>query len=288
MAKEIDVLWIARYDYEAGAQLSPHRHDFFQLIYALAGEASAKADGEALALKGGDLWIIGPGTEHRMQVDDRRGFRTLDVKFRVHDEELGRALARLPAVLAFGRAGVVLEEIRREGLERRFWFRRRCSTLLLDMLIDCLRSAEIEAETATEDHCLSGPVFDDEVCRSLCEVIERNLAGSLGRRELASRTGYSYAVLAERCRRAFGMSPVQLLTRLRIEHACRLIQYSDWELKQIAARVGFKTVHHFTRRFTEIMGRTPAAWRKMQHEGICRDVYIDDRFVNQNLTIYPE
>lgn len=297
MAATVDVLWIARYDYEPGWKLQEHQHDFFQAIHALAGDANVEAHGRAMKIGEGKLWLIPPGTGHAMRLDEDRGLRTLDVKFQVSDPALRAALSALPPIMPCPEAEATLERIRREGLARRPYFRHRCGAMLLELLIDCIRRGLDDAGDSigradSEGNARSAPVSGshldssiDEVCQALLLVIENRMATALTGPDLASLTGYSYSHLDERSRAAFGATPLQLLMRKRIEQACRLMRYSDWELKRIAAAVGFKSIHHFTRRFTELVGRSPAAWRRAEREGVRQDVYIDERFTNRNVTI---
>jgi hypothetical protein len=44
-------------------------------------------------------------------------------------------------------------------------------------------------------------------------------------------------------------------------------------------------VHHFTRLFTAMEGKSPAAWRRVYLEGIRKDVYIHPRFANRSFTV---
>jgi AraC-like DNA-binding protein len=55
---------------------------------------------------------------------------------------------------------------------------------------------------------------------------------------------------------------MRYLLECRIEQAKELISYSDYALKEIAERVGFKNIHHFTRVFSEITGVSPGLWRQ--------------------------
>ena len=36
----VDVLWIARYDYQAGWALRPHHHTYFQMIFVVDGKGT--------------------------------------------------------------------------------------------------------------------------------------------------------------------------------------------------------------------------------------------------------
>ncbi|MGB6112964.1 MAG: helix-turn-helix domain-containing protein, partial [Acidobacteriaceae bacterium] len=75
------------------------------------------------------------------------------------------------------------------------------------------------------------------------------------------------------------------LLQYRIHRAQELIEYSGDSFKEIASKVGFKSVHHFARSFHEVCGETPGGWRRKYQAGICKDVNIDPEFVNGNWTV---
>ena len=62
----------------------------------------------------------------------------------------------------------------------------------------------------------------------------------------------------------FGMTPWEVVTSLRVEHAKGLI-HKGISLPDVAERCGFSSQSHFTRRFKEATGLTPRRWRAAQH-----------------------
>jgi transcriptional regulator GlxA family with amidase domain len=73
---------------------------------------------------------------------------------------------------------------------------------------------------------------------------------------------------------------VRYLWTHRIDRAKDLLRFSDYELKQIAQQVGFKTVHHFSRAFREATQRAPGRWRDEQVRKIGHGVTLSQGFVN--------
>lgn len=281
-----DVLWIARYDYEPGWSLAPHRHDFHQMICIIAGQAEAISDGgHRFILKKDLIWHIQPGCEHGLTVGDAEaGLKTLDIKYRVEDESLRRELNGLPSVLAHRHAVSTLEAIRAEGLARRPYYIEQCRALLHQLLLSLMRDHLTEPD-AKPGSDTQPRLTEDPVCLALIEAIRDHMAEPLNGDRLSALTGYSPTHLRDRARQSLSTTPGQLLIQMRIERARQFIRYSDWELKRIAVEVGFKSIHHFTRKFTEQVGLSPAAWREQQREGIRRDIYIDASFANRDLTI---
>lgn len=62
-----------------------------------------------------------------------------------------------------------------------------------------------------------------------------------------------------------GLSPKQLITKLRMEHAGHLLQSTNHSLEEIAQRLGYSSQYHFGRAFKAFFGVTPARYRKYIH-----------------------
>lgn len=79
---------------------------------------------------------------------------------------------------------------------------------------------------------------------------------------LATLAGLTPVQLERLCRRTLGLSPQQLIQRLRIEHAVHLILTTKDTLGNVAAQCGFYDQSSFTRQFRTVLGITPGAYRQ--------------------------
>ena len=283
----VDVLWIARYDYQAGWSLRLHHHDYFQLILFLDGKGVFTIGHRTLPIAGGELCVIRAGETHGLRANSL--MRTLDVKFRVGKGVLERGLRSATHVPRLKDSGIAarLERIRVEGEQKQPYYRELCSALLSEILFLYLRQgpagAPAESTTAATEAQHQDPVIDRAL---LC--IRSRLCEQLTVREIARVAGCTERTLRQHFQTSVGMAPLAFLQRHRVMRAKDLIRYSDYTLKEVAEQVGFQTVHHFTRHFTAAEGRSPAAWRREYLEGIRKDVYINPRFENRILTVPPE
>jgi AraC-like DNA-binding protein len=285
----VDVLWTARYDYESGWTLSPHQHAFFQIIYCLGGRGTLTLDGEAHPLAPRTLFLIAPAHSHGLAA--ATAVKTLDIKFRVRDARLRRQLLHMPAVWRRADKGLahLLERIRHEGELRQPYFRELCAASLLDMLIALVRQHST-GQNARNDNAdwldqqyptdLPEGALADAVARRAVRYLHQHYAHPLTLRELSRVLGVSERHLRTRVQQALGQSPPRYLAQYRVDRAKDLIAHREFALKDVAARTGFKSIHHFTRTFTRLVGLSPAAWRRAYHDGIRRDVNIDPHFVN--------
>ena len=55
----------------------------------------------------------------------------------------------------------------------------------------------------------------------------------------------------------------QCLAEIRIEHACKLLSYSNLSVSQIAFESGFNSVPYFIKQFQSITEKTPGEYREL-------------------------
>jgi len=101
---------------------------------------------------------------------------------------------------------------------------------------------------------------DDPVVRYIHEH-----ATAIGAREdVASRFGLSLDTVSTRVRKFTGRAFTEFLHACRLEQARRLLETTELNISQVAARVGFRTPQHFSRVFRKFTGLSPARYRLQQ------------------------
>ena len=58
------------------------------------------------------------------------------------------------------------------------------------------------------------------------------------------------------------MSPLEYINKVRIQTACEILKKTDEPISDIAYKCGFTTNSTFNRNFRQLMGMSPAEWRK--------------------------
>lgn len=79
---------------------------------------------------------------------------------------------------------------------------------------------------------------------------------------LALEVGLSRSVFADRFQHFVQESPIQYLTRWRMQLATRLLERPSVGLAQVAAEVGYESEAAFNRAFKKCVGAPPGAWRR--------------------------
>ena len=235
----VDVLWIARYDYDEGWELKRHHHKYLQMILFLDGRGVFTLSGEQFPIRAGELFLIPAGEVHSLRAESL--VRTLDVKFRVSSGDLAHRLSSLGPARPWNEPSLAsrLERIRAEGEQKPLFYREMCSVLLSEFLYLYLRQGP-RATPLEDSASATGTVGRDLVLERAMACIRARYQSELTVREIAPReTGCTDRTLSLHFQAAMQLRPLSYLQRYRITKAKALIQYSDYALKEIAEQVGF-------------------------------------------------
>jgi AraC-like DNA-binding protein len=105
----------------------------------------------------------------------------------------------------------------------------------------------------------------DDVFRRLVAVREQLLDNPTERTsldDLARRAGFSRFHLVRRWREAFGRTPHDDVTSIRIARAKRLLEGDTSSITEICFDLGYSSLGSFSTLFAERVGCPPLAWRR--------------------------
>lgn len=92
--------------------------------------------------------------------------------------------------------------------------------------------------------------------------IFENLAGQVRMSEAARLAHMSEPTFSKYFRRASGLTFSDMVKKLRIANACRLLTRTDDSIAAVALAVGYLNLANFNRQFLSEMGSTPSAFRR--------------------------
>ncbi|HVK76726.1 MAG TPA: AraC family transcriptional regulator [Kofleriaceae bacterium] len=112
---------------------------------------------------------------------------------------------------------------------------------------------------------MARPLPPDDAFRRLVRVrdwLHAHAAEPVGLDELARRAGMSRFHFVRRWRDAFGVTPHQDLTRMRLDRAKALLAADAARVTDVCLEVGFTSLGSFSALFAERIGCPPGAWRR--------------------------
>lgn len=166
----------------------------------------------------------------------------------------------------------------RAGMEAEMWTQQQVYRLLLaaltqldaDMATRHLLAEIVEGATSLDVLAaglaglasLLGDEGEQEAEHSVAAQVEAYLqahyAGHINNQTLGQAFGYVPSYISLLFRRAYGVSPSDYLTQVRLERAKALMRAAPQMLiRDVAEQVGFKSPHHFSRTFKKVEGMWP-------------------------------
>jgi AraC-like DNA-binding protein len=106
-----------------------------------------------------------------------------------------------------------------------------------------------------------------ELYRAINVLLDGPQPGRITLPQLARLTRVTPEYLCRLTKQVLSITPMELVYRLRIEKACKLLARTDLPVKKIAELAGFSNVYHFSRRFKSQTQTTPARYRQLAYVG---------------------
>lgn len=95
-------------------------------------------------------------------------------------------------------------------------------------------------------------------------LLEADLNEDIDFAYVARRAGMTYEGFRKRFQKLTGVSPARYRMARRMEVACDLLRHTSMTNQQVAESVGFPDEYYFYKRFKQIIGKTPRAYRLQQ------------------------
>lgn len=262
-----------------------HRHDFWEIAFAVKGSGQHEDQQGRLPILSGDVWIVRPGQWHAYPLvgDSLSIFNLL-----LSHAFISTYLPSLPALSYFGdtfftsaldpyqyvlSTPLAYMRLSPQGLER-------IHALLIELASELERAAKGSAALCVgivlqilgllERYGTSQPGpsagslaarYDPGVLAAV-DYIEQHYALPLTLDEIADQSGYAPTYLTRKFRQYLGMPPIDYLLQVRLQHACALLQNTTDAVTAIALAVGFSDSRYFATRFRAELGVTPTVFRR--------------------------
>lgn len=243
--------------------------DSCQLIFVLGGTAEYCSDAERHVVKPGTVCVIGKSAFCHF-----RNCVQLNICKMIYKQGM---LSTAPPDIRQTNGFTILQNIKQGGMTilRLPFHMFKCAKHLISELTDAYEQSDVGRNTLVNSLFWSLMVLLMRFYQSnndisweeleLTEIkayIHEHLQEAISIKELAEQMNMSPRHFSRVFHKTCGLSPVNYIIQLRINHACELLQNSLLPVSQVAYACGFQDSNYFTRQFKVISGFSPGDYRK--------------------------
>ena len=253
-----------------------HSHDFIELMIFHGGRGVHRVDGNDYPVVAGDVFVVHGDQTHAYT--QRQDMQVAEVSFNATRFRLPTdQLRKLPGYHAL----FVLEPRRRTRARFRGHLRLSPTRLAEAMrLLDGMRR-EYQSRAPGYEAMLLGRLIELMVylareysrtgtgeAKALLRVgevislLERQFDRPWRLEELCGVAHMSRSNLSVVFREATGQTPIEYLIHVRLRQAMHLLGATDRKVTQIAYDVGFSDSNYLARKFRQVVGMSPSAYRR--------------------------
>jgi AraC-like DNA-binding protein/quercetin dioxygenase-like cupin family protein len=239
------------------------RRDFpwYSLEFVSHGSGTLCLGKDEQELLPGSFFVYGPSVPQRIETSPDSPLGKYFVGFTGNEVEA--FLERYDIQPGYVSRCVKGEPIRRafdtlidRGIRKSRLARPLCASITRQLLLMCRDDAAELVSTNTPAYATYSRGRD---------FIERNYLSMTSLEAIAKACEVDAPYLCRLFARFHDESPYQFLTRLRMEHASRILLEGDASVKSVAAELGFKDAFHFSRVFKSVHHVPPSRFRQSMH-----------------------
>ncbi len=250
-----------------------HSHECVEMAVVISGKGIHKSGNESVPLVPGDVFVIPPGTKHQLVAvpgipleinnllysPEAIPLPRLDVCRVPEFEQIFTPRPKSPVLhlrldsTAFRELETLLDLFLGEENSRLVGC-RMCRLGLFMAII--ARLVRFHAQSPGRYEFTPG-------IRLVLEKLNREFLKNISVHDLSHFCCMSRSNFMRLFKESTGMSPLQYILRLRIDHACRKLAETDSTISEIGFASGFSDSNYFTRIFKKITGMTPKDYRRI-------------------------
>ena len=232
--------------------LPEHSHEQHEVLIPLMGEFEVSVDAQKYSVKPNQMFWLPVGTKHTFSALSADSSERLIILIDSGIWRQRKGAERNATI--FPNHQLIKELAFYLLVKERETSSDAIVSALLATLSDLLAfHEEISSPSTTKIH--------SEHVQSAMRILEKEFMEEITIENLAARVGIAPRTLSRLFSEHVGLSPKQVLTRHRVEEACRLLRESRLTITDVAFESGFGSLSRFIESFRAQVGLLPSDYR---------------------------
>ncbi|MFC4402775.1 AraC family transcriptional regulator [Gracilibacillus xinjiangensis] len=229
--------------------------------YTLSGEGEIRIGSEVFPLLEGQAFFVNIPSDHCYYLPESSEhwefiFITLFGAEAVHYydiivEQYGHILHMPANARPLNYICRLLEKIETAGISHAY----EASRYAYSFLMECMQYLEHDQKREEE--------LPVAIAKSI-SFMEKNYGQDISLNDIVHVSGLSKYHFTRLFAKTLNETPIQYLTRIRIQHAADLLQQSELSIEEIAKNTGYTSGNYFSKVFKSLLNVTPSDYRNSQ------------------------
>ena len=259
------------YEFTKNFMTGSQPHGFWTLVYVDKGEILVTADAEEKEAVNGDLFFFAPNEAYSLRGNGKTAANVLVVAFQCKDKVM-HALSGKRHRPSTGQRALLRDVLRecRASFSSRLddpndhqLVRAKDAPLGSEQMIGCYM---VELITSLLRQMLNPFREDKEIdssplLKAMIDYMQNNITRVLSMEQLAAEFHVSTSCIKRHFSQYKQMGAMEYFTKLKIEHAKKLLREQSMNVTQIAETLGYDS-HYFCNRFKKFTGMTPKEYQR--------------------------
>ena len=258
-SQDVTLLNASSSRYEGDWPSIPHSHSFTELFYVRDGRGEFLLEDKIYPISKDDLIIVNPHINHTeiSKETPPLSYFTVGVEgvcFSFNDQKEYRIFncRKKEADLLFYFNSLFQElDKQSEGYEK------ICNYLLHILILQLQRITDSPFELITAQH-------PSKECAYIKRYLDSNYSESITLDHLSALSHLNKYYLSHEFTKYYGISPMNYLSRKRIDVCKELLENTDYGISDIAHLVGFSSQSYLSQSFRKSCGMTAGTYRKLK------------------------
>jgi AraC-like DNA-binding protein len=251
-------------------------HDFWEFVYVDKGEVEVMADDKGYKLKQGDMIFHKPNEFHNLWANGKVAPNLIVISFDCRSKSMnyfenkiisvGDTIKKLLASLlkeameAFSNPLNLSVTIQLEKKDNSYF---GCEQLIKIYLQQILIYLVRKGTNISTEERLSSSVkerWDEDVVNIVIKFLENNINSNISFEDVCKYSSLGKTNLKMTFKEKTGTSVMEYYKSLKIQEAKNLIRETELNFTQISERLGYTSIHYFSRHFKKVTGMTPSEY----------------------------
>ena len=275
---DLDLLWISKCTYNPKHIIKMHHHDYYQVIFILNGESKITIGGSMYNASVNQVYFIKPNVEHVIEASQFKSLNIIELKFYSQNVMTQNLLHQLSTKIDGADRAIrssfinIVEEVKKQDE----YTEPILKCLVTEIFCSLLRLSNQETKhmtvnTGVDAKYIGAHEKNLSPLDKVLDYIRYNYSKEIKLQDLVDIAYLSPIYFCSAFKDKYAITPMQYLQSIRCEVAKTMLIETNESITSISEKVGFQSIHYFSRLFKSHEGISPNEFRKRNQDFIIKD-----------------